>query len=121
MFQLDKGKWAKELKGNYVYLGGKFDPDDITRFFYPNHANPHTFDYPANHLFRIQGCVDAEGIKKPYFLDEQNNPCFIVAKDGQSTDLTFGRFSDCEAYGVSDLKRLFLGGCHLQPRQRELL
>jgi len=83
--------------------GGKFDSHDITKFFYPNSANPHSFEYPPNHLFRIQGCVDAEGIKNPYFYDELGNPCFIVAKEGQTTDLTFGRFSECEAYVASDL------------------
>ncbi|KAG8729916.1 hypothetical protein FRC11_007753 [Ceratobasidium sp. 423] len=103
VFQLDKAKWAKEFRGNYVYLGGKFDSDDITKFFYPNYANPHSFEYPPNHLFRIQGCVDAEGIKNPYFYDELGNPCFIVAKEGQTTELTFGRFSECEAYVASDL------------------
>lgn len=31
-------------------------------------------------------------------MDEHGNAGFIVAKDGQSTDLTFGRFSELEAY-----------------------
>ena len=39
----------------------------------------------------------------PYFLDDQANPCFIVAKDGQATDLTFGRCSGLEAYRCDDL------------------
>ncbi|KAG9090497.1 hypothetical protein FS749_000503 [Ceratobasidium sp. UAMH 11750] len=103
VLQLDKAKWEKEFKGNCVYLGGKFDPVDITKFFYPNEANPHSFEYPADHLFRIRGCVDAEGMKKPYFRDELGNPCFIVAKDGQTSDLTFGRYSEYEAYVASDL------------------
>lgn len=126
VFELDKNRWD-HFKGNYVYLGassifiyhplffpddfsphihfsgGKFEPGDITRFFYPNDANPTTFNYPADHLFRIQGCVDAESMKKPHLLDELGNRCYIVAKDGQTTDLTFGRYSELEAYVVSDL------------------
>ncbi|KAF8315990.1 uncharacterized protein EI90DRAFT_3134825 [Cantharellus anzutake] len=34
------------------------------------------------------GYVDAAGLANPYFWDEQGNPCFIVAKNGQTTDLT---------------------------------
>ncbi|KAI0655454.1 hypothetical protein C8Q70DRAFT_1057548 [Cubamyces menziesii] len=103
MFQLDKARWEKEFKGNHVYLGGKFEPGDITSFFYPNSANRPSFKYPANHLFLLQGFVEADDMKKPYFLDEFGNRCFIVAKDGQTSDLTFGRFSEFEAYVVSDL------------------
>ncbi|KAF8153451.1 hypothetical protein B0H34DRAFT_723642 [Crassisporium funariophilum] len=103
VFQLDKAKWEQNFKGNHVYLGGKFDSYDISRFFYPNNANPPSFKYPPNHLFRLQGFVEAEHMKKPYFFDELGNRCFIVAKEGQTTDLTFGRFSEFEAYVASDL------------------
>ena len=80
------------------YLAGKFTRDEIVSFFYPNAANPAVFKYPKGHLFRLLGCVDAAGLSDPYFFDEQGNPCFTVAKDGQSTDLTFGRQSELEAY-----------------------
>ncbi|KAF8331935.1 uncharacterized protein EI90DRAFT_2919026 [Cantharellus anzutake] len=103
MFLLDKVRWEQQFKGNHVYLGGKFASGDITKFFYPNDANPPSFKYPPNHLFRLQGFVEAEDMKKPYFFDELGNRCFIVAKEGQTTDLTFGRFSEFEAYVVSDL------------------
>ncbi|KAG8987177.1 hypothetical protein FRB90_003553 [Tulasnella sp. 427] len=103
VFQLDKVRWQDQFRGNHVNLGGKFSPGDITKFFYPNDANPHSFEYPPDHLFRLQGFVDAGGMQKPYFFDELGNPCFIVAKEGQTTDLTFGRYSELEAYVVSDL------------------
>ena len=35
-------------------------------------------------------------------MDENGNAGFIVAKDGQSTDLTFGRLSELEAYTCDD-------------------
>jgi len=66
--------------------------------FYPNVANPPSFKYPANHLFRILGVVTAKRLANPDFYDEQMNPAFIVAKNGQSTDLTFGRYSGLETY-----------------------
>lgn len=87
----------------WTFLAGKFTRDEIVSFFYPNAAHPPVFNYPKDHLFRLLGCVDAAGLSNPYFHDEQGNPCFTVAKDGQSTDLTFGRQSELEAYVCSDL------------------
>ncbi|KAG9079634.1 hypothetical protein FRC06_007612 [Ceratobasidium sp. 370] len=100
---LDEDKFVKNFKGNFVYLAGKFTRDEIVSCFYPNTANPPVFNYPKDHLLRLLGCVDAAALSNPYFHDEQGNPCFIVAKDGQSTNLTFGRQSELEAYTCSDL------------------
>ncbi|KAI0032626.1 hypothetical protein K488DRAFT_49453 [Vararia minispora EC-137] len=97
-FELEKHKWEKEFKGNFVYLGGKYSDDDITAMFYPNATTPLSFKYPKDHLFRILGFVAAERLANPDFYDEQGNAAFIVAKDGQSSDLTFGRYSALEAY-----------------------
>lgn len=40
----------------------------------------------------------------PYSYDKQGNTCFIVAKNGQTTDLTFGRFSALEAYTCDEFE-----------------
>ncbi|KAI0043598.1 hypothetical protein FA95DRAFT_1498344 [Auriscalpium vulgare] len=101
---LEKDKFVKNFKGNFVYLAGKFTSDEIIACFYPNAANPPVFEYPKNHLFRLLGCVDAAGLSSPYFLDENKNPCFTVAKQGQTTDLTFGHQSELEAYTCRDLE-----------------
>lgn len=37
-------------------------------------------------------------------MDENGNAGFIVAKDGQSTDLTFGRFSELETYTCDEFQ-----------------
>jgi hypothetical protein len=66
--------------------------------FIPTAANPPSFKYPKDHLFRILGFVMAERLANPDFYDKQGNAAFIVAKDGQSSDLTFGRYSAMEAY-----------------------
>ncbi|KIJ08780.1 hypothetical protein PAXINDRAFT_88366, partial [Paxillus involutus ATCC 200175] len=101
---LDDDKFKDNFQGNFVYLAGKYIRDEITSFFYPNAANPPSFKYPNDHLFRLLGCVDAAGLAAPYFMDDNNNACFIVAKDGQSTDLTFGRFSELEAYTCDEFE-----------------
>ncbi|KAJ7104230.1 hypothetical protein B0H15DRAFT_896559 [Mycena belliarum] len=103
VFELDKARWEQQFQGNCVHLGGKFAPDNITRFFHPNTTTSPSFKYPLDHLLRLQGFVEAKDMKKPYLFDELGNRSFIVAKEGQTTDLTFGRFSEFEAYVVSDL------------------
>jgi len=50
------------------------------------------------------GWVDTAGLANPYFMDDQGNPCFIVAKHGQTTDLTFGRYSELESYHCDELE-----------------
>lgn len=73
--------------------------------FYPNATNPPTFKYPKDHLYRLQGCVTAEHLTNPDFFDKSGNPVFIVAKDGQTTDLTFGRLSELEAYTCDEFEK----------------
>ncbi|TRM56273.1 hypothetical protein BD626DRAFT_466674 [Schizophyllum amplum] len=97
---LDEDKFKDNFRGNSIYLAGKYTRKQITSFF--NAANPPVFQYPNDHLFRLSGCVDATGLANPCSMDEDNKACFIVAKDGQSTDLTFGRFSELEAYTCKD-------------------
>ena len=65
--------------------------------FYPNAANPPSlkFKYPLDHLFSF---VTAERLADPDSYDEQGSAAFVVAKDGQSSGLTFGRYSAMEAY-----------------------
>ncbi|KZT38378.1 hypothetical protein SISSUDRAFT_1128831 [Sistotremastrum suecicum HHB10207 ss-3] len=95
---LDETKFKENYQGNAVYLAGKYTREDITSFFSPNVTSPSSFKYPDDHLFRLSGYVDATGLANPYLLDENGKAGFIVAKAGQSTDLTFGRVSEFEAY-----------------------
>ncbi|KAK1227925.1 hypothetical protein PQX77_009064 [Marasmius sp. AFHP31] len=101
---LNESKFTKNYKGNVVYLAGKYTREEIVSFFYPNVASPPVFNYPTDHLFRLSGTVDAAGLANLHFWDDQGNPCFIVAKSGQSSDLTFGRFSELEAYVCDKFK-----------------
>ncbi|KAF9471402.1 hypothetical protein BDN70DRAFT_820054 [Pholiota conissans] len=102
---LDENKFKENFQGNCVYLAGKYTRDEINSFLNPNAAKPPSFKYPNDHLFRLSGHVDAVGLANPYLLDENGNAGFIVAKNGQSTDLTFGRFSELEAYTCDEFER----------------
>lgn len=67
-------------------------------------GNRPSFKYPINDLFKIQGFVPAERLANPYFPaspQEENTAAFTVAKSGQSSNLTFGRYSPMEAYTCS--------------------
>ncbi|KAI0045877.1 hypothetical protein FA95DRAFT_1617674 [Auriscalpium vulgare] len=83
---LEEDKFVKNFKGNFVYL---VHPEEIISFFYPNAANTPSFQYPTNHLFRIRVMSTPQAWQ---------NPTSWTSKDGQTTDLTFGRFSELEAY-----------------------
>lgn len=90
------------IRSKISILGGKYTPEEIIAKFSLNDADPH-FQYPYNHLLKIQEPVSAADLSTPYLHDEQNNPCFIVAKVGQTTDRTFGRFSHLESYRCDEL------------------
>jgi hypothetical protein len=49
-------------------------------------------------MFRINGCRTREQLAVHDCLDTNDEPCTIVMKDGNSTDLTVGRFTGPEAY-----------------------
>ncbi|KAG8898478.1 hypothetical protein FRB99_007398 [Tulasnella sp. 403] len=87
VFVLDKAKFQKNFKGSYIYLTGKFSPNKIKAFFYPNITNLPTFEYPTNHLYRLLGCVNTAGL------------------DGQKTNLTFSCFSELEAYMCNEFEK----------------
>lgn len=61
--------------------------------------------YPKGLQYRLQRCVTAERLMNPDFFDESGNPVFIVAKDGQTTDLTFGRCSELEACTCDEFEK----------------
>ncbi|KAF5375646.1 hypothetical protein D9615_009391 [Tricholomella constricta] len=101
---LEEDKFMPSFKGNHVYLAGKYTRAEINTFFYPNAANSLVFNYPKNHLFPLLGWVDTAGLANSYVMDDQGNPCFIVAKHGQTTDLTFGRYSELESYHCDEFE-----------------
>ena len=50
--------------------------------------------YPTNRLFKVQGIVPDEEMRCPAILDQNDDPCFIVMKRGNTTGLTIGRAND---------------------------
>jgi len=56
------------------------------------------FKSPINRQFRINGWVPRELLINPNSFDSHGEPCLIVMKYGNTTDLTVGRYAGPEAY-----------------------
>ncbi|ETW75104.1 hypothetical protein HETIRDRAFT_481777 [Heterobasidion irregulare TC 32-1] len=97
-FEVDAAKFKAQFKGNVVDLGGKFTPQQLTDMFYPQSAGRTAFKFPTNRQLRINGCLTRELLGVPDCFDSNGEPCLIVMKDGNTTDLTVGRYAGLEAY-----------------------
>ncbi|KAI6143313.1 hypothetical protein BKA82DRAFT_824458 [Pisolithus tinctorius] len=86
--------------GNVIDLGAKFSPWQLTNMFCPQSGGGGrtVFEFPINGLLRINGWVPHELLAHPDCFDINGKPCLIVMKDGNTTDLTVGRFTGLEAY-----------------------
>jgi hypothetical protein len=119
-FELDPSKFTFNFKGNVVDLGAfflststdieylsfsfslssgnKFDPHELNKMFWPNDANPTGTKFPSNRQLKIRGVVSRELLANPDCYDDNGNGMYVVAKDGNTTDLTVGRHAGLEAY-----------------------
>jgi hypothetical protein len=60
--------------------------------FYPR-GGATTFKLPSDRRLRIVGCATKEELDNPTEFDSEGQPCFIVGKDGNTTDLTIGCYT----------------------------
>ncbi|KAJ7900280.1 hypothetical protein B0H14DRAFT_3080626 [Mycena olivaceomarginata] len=97
-FEVDEVKFKAQFKGNLVDLGTKFTAHELTKMFYPNSNSKTVFKFPSDRLLRLRDCVSANLLASPDCYDDNGEPCLIVMKDGNTTDLTVGRFVGLEAY-----------------------
>lgn len=117
---MDAARFKAQFKGNVIDLGvlylvflisprlikqreDKFTPWQLTKMFYPQSGGRTTFKFPVNRQLRIKGCVTREFLAVPDCFDGNSEPCLIVMKDGNTTDLTVGRYAGLEAYLCNDL------------------
>ena len=66
--------------------------------FYPLGGGPTTFD---NRKLRIFGCATKEDLAVPAEFDSDGERCLIVGKDGNTTDLTVGRYAGLESFPLN--------------------
>lgn len=75
-----------------------------------------TFGFPVERKLRIEGCATKEELDNPTEVDSEGRHCFIVGKDGGTTDLTIGRYAGLESYtnnaGIESIElAIYSSGC----------
>ena len=56
------------------------------------------FEYPDDRQMRINGIVSQELLASPDLFDSEGKPCFIVLKQGSTTNLTAGHYAGLESF-----------------------
>ncbi|KAH7327714.1 hypothetical protein B0J17DRAFT_580826 [Rhizoctonia solani] len=97
-FELDPSKFSANFKGNVVDLGNKFSSHELNKMFWPNNSNPTGMKFPSNRQLKIRGVVSRKLLANPDCYDDIGNGMYVVAKDGNTTDLTVGRYAGLDAY-----------------------
>ena len=82
---------AKNFKGNVIDLGTKFPVADFYRMMNTHPTDPNGFEYPPDHLLPLQGTISTAELRRPTTVDENGDPCLMVLKRGNATDVTIGR------------------------------
>ena len=71
--------------------------------FYPWGGGKTTFKLTVGRKLRIVGCATKEDLANPTEIGSEGDPCFIVGKDGNTTDLTVGRYAGLESFTLNDV------------------
>lgn len=61
--------------------------------FCPVSGGPTTFKFPDERKLRIEGCITKKELAHPAELDSEGQHCLMVGKDGNTTNLTVGRYA----------------------------
>lgn len=70
--------------------------------FYPRSVGATTFKFPRGRKLRIVGCATKEDLANSTEFDSKGEGCFIVGKDGNTTDLTVGRYAGLVSFILND-------------------
>ncbi|KAI0760742.1 hypothetical protein C8Q74DRAFT_251673 [Fomes fomentarius] len=90
-FELDRSQFKDAFRGNFMDLGTEIPSDKFTLMMYPREDGPTTFKYPDDRLLRLHDTISKELMIEPDMLDHNNDPCLLVIKNGNATDVTIGR------------------------------
>jgi hypothetical protein len=97
-FELNERKFKDYFRGNVVDLGTTISPEKLTEMMYPRTELQEGFKYPEGRQMRINGIVSQELLASPDLFDSEGKPCFIVLKQGSTTNLTVGRYAGLESF-----------------------
>ncbi|RPD75680.1 hypothetical protein L226DRAFT_552708 [Lentinus tigrinus ALCF2SS1-7] len=102
-FEVDAERFRAQFKGNVVDLGAKYTSHELANKFYSDSNRRTAFKFPTNGQLRIHGCRTPEDLANPDTYDSNGEPCVVVMKDGNTSDLTVGRYAGLEAYTCDNL------------------
>jgi hypothetical protein len=71
--------------------------------FYPLGGGPTTFKFPEERKLRIEGCATEDDLANPTEFDSEGERCLIVGKDGNTTDLTVGRYAGLVSFTQNEV------------------
>jgi hypothetical protein len=89
---------ASNFSGNAIDLSTDTSMDKFAEMMHPNHQNVHSFTYPKGHLLRLRGTIPEEKKRHPTSLGQNDEPCIIVIKRGNTTGLTVGRATNTYSF-----------------------
>jgi len=102
-FELDEARFKPNFRGNVIDLGAKYSSGELTDMFKPFNNSRMVFKFPRNRQLKITGWVTRELLANPDCFDPNGEPCLIVMKDGNTSDLTVGKYAGLEAYLCDEL------------------
>ncbi|KAI9435271.1 hypothetical protein H4582DRAFT_2112373 [Lactarius indigo] len=79
-FELNEDKWRGAFMGNVLDLGTEISPDKLTMMMYPSDN--------GQKALKVNGIVLKDLLIDPDLFDNNDEPCLIVLKDGNTTGLT---------------------------------
>ncbi|KAH9922522.1 uncharacterized protein B0H18DRAFT_935321 [Fomitopsis serialis] len=101
-FEVDPERFRAQFRGNVVDLGAILRSQQLNAKFYPQINGRTAFEFPFDRQLRIDGWLTRE-LANPDTSDSNNEACIVVMKDGNTSDLTVGRFAGLEAYTCDEL------------------
>lgn len=99
-FAVDEAK-LENFEGNIVDLGNQYNAGQLEDLFWPIAAEGRKI--PADLQLLITRVLPRRLVINPDTEDKNGDPLYIVAKYGNTTKLTLGRYSGMEAYICTDL------------------
>ncbi len=71
--------------------------------FYPIGGGPTTFKFPEEGKFRIEGWSTLDELTVPEDIDSEHQRFVVVGKDGNTTDLTIGRYAGLVSFTENEV------------------
>ncbi|KAF9071742.1 hypothetical protein BDP27DRAFT_1382371 [Rhodocollybia butyracea] len=101
VFVAAEAKVKDAFEGNVVHIGTKYTSQQLRRMFNPI-PGPDSFKVTQDGKLRIEGWSTLDQLAVPEDIDNTNQRCVMVAKDGNATDLTIGRYAGLVSFTEND-------------------